>query len=490
MPTKHADDLSGDILDHLLEGCQIISPDWRYVYVNDAVVRHSRKERGELLGHRMMDVFPGIEQTPMFVALERCMLAREPARLLNEFTYPDGVRRWFDLRFEPVPGGVFILSWDVTEQKAAEQVMQTQLQRLRALRAVDEAILETVDVQLAFKTILDETQLQLGADIVNLQLLNPSTLMLETAAIVGHRSRVTEAMAVRLGEGAAGAAALERRTVAVASLEGTHLIDGSLLSALREEGVQAVHAAPLLAKGNLVGVLSVMHRAPFIAPVDWLEFLETLAGQTALAIEGGRAAASLQRAHLDLQAAYDATIEGWSRALDLRDRQTEGHTRRVTETTMEMARLAGMTEEQLVHVKRGALLHDIGKIGIPDSVLLKPGPLTDEEWENMRRHPIHAYELLSPVAHLKPALDIPYCHHEKWDGTGYPRGLKGESIPLAARLFAVADVYDALRFERPYRESWPEEKVHAFLRGKSATHFDPAAVDLFFKATERRHGTA
>jgi len=334
-------------------------------------------------------------------------------------------------------------------------------------------------------TILEEARRLLNADIVNLKLFNASTRRLETAAAVGHRSRGVEQLALALGEGAAGAAAQECRIVAVTNVQESPLIVGTVLDAVREEGVEAIHAAPLLARGTLVGVLNVMHRRPFEAPSDWLEFLDTLAGQAARAIDSSMTAANLKHAHLDLQAAYDATIEGWSRALDLRDKQTEGHTRRVTETTLAMARLVGMDEEQLVHVKRGALLHDIGKIGIPDAVLLKPGPLTDDEWARMRQHPVFAFELLSPVAHLRPALDIPYCHHERWDGSGYPRGLRGEGIPLAARLFAVADVYDALRFERPYRESWPDERVHAFLRQKAGTFFDPAAVDLFFEATGR-----
>ncbi|MCC7179154.1 MAG: PAS domain-containing protein [Acidobacteria bacterium] len=483
MSARGSKDYSRGILDHLLEGCQIIGPDWRYLYVNDAVVHHSRKDRGALVGHRMMDVFPGIEQTPMFATLQRVMEGRVPAVMTNEFVYPDGQSRWFDLRAQPVPEGIFVLSWDVTEQRAAQSTIDTQLRRLRALRAIDRAILGTVDLDLAFRTILDETRTLLGADIVNLKLLNPTTLMLETAAAAGHEGSTPLSVAIKVGEGASGTAALERRTVAVPTLDGSSIIDAPLREALRAEGVQAIHAVPLIARGTVIGVLNVMHRAPFTASADWIDFLEALAGQTAIAIESGRAVVSLQRAHLDLQLAYDATIEGWSRALDLRDHQTEGHTRRVTETTVAMARLAGMSEEQLVHVKRGALLHDIGKIGIPDSVLLKPGPLTDEEWSRMRQHPTYAYELLFPVAHLRPALDIPYCHHEKWDGSGYPRGLKGESIPLAAHLFAVADVYDALRYERPYRESWPEDRVHDFLRQKAGTHFDPAAVELFFKAT-------
>jgi len=190
-------------------------------------------------------------------------------------------------------------------------------------------------------------------------------------------------------------------------------------------------------------------------------------------------AESLGQRERDLLQAYDTTIEGWSRALDLRDKETEGHTLRVTEMTMRLAQAAGITEEELVHVRRGALLHDIGKMGVPDHILLKPGKLTEKEWVIMREHPSYAFELLSPIAYLRPALDIPYCHHEKWDGTGYPRGLKGEQIPLAARLFAIADVYDALRSDRPYRKSWSKEKVIEHIKSLSGTHFDPKAVEVF-----------
>ncbi|MEM3489347.1 MAG: HD domain-containing phosphohydrolase, partial [Nitrososphaerota archaeon] len=190
-------------------------------------------------------------------------------------------------------------------------------------------------------------------------------------------------------------------------------------------------------------------------------------------------AASLEQRERDLLESYDATIEGWSRALDLRDKETEGHTRRVTEMTVKLAIAAGMREEEIQHVRRGALLHDIGKMGIPDQILLKPDKLTEEEWVIMRQHPVYAFELLSPIAYLRPALDIPYCHHEKWDGSGYPRGLKGEQIPVAARLFAVVDVWDALLSDRPYRPRWPRDKVIEYIKMQSGKHFDPLAVELF-----------
>lgn len=183
----------------------------------------------------------------------------------------------------------------------------------------------------------------------------------------------------------------------------------------------------------------------------------------------------------ELAGAYDATLEGWSHALELRDKETDGHSRRVLEMTMKFSHALGINGAELQHIRRGALLHDIGKMGIPDSILQKPGELTDEEWEIMRKHPYYAYEMLSPIEYLRPALDIPYCHHEKWDGSGYPRGLKGEEIPLAARIFALADVWDALVSERPYSEAWPAEEAKKYIQEHSGTHFDPELVKIFLQ---------
>lgn len=189
----------------------------------------------------------------------------------------------------------------------------------------------------------------------------------------------------------------------------------------------------------------------------------------------------LQKAHQHLLDAYDATIAGWSHAMDLRDRETEGHSQRVTELTLKLASAFGCDEETLAHIRYGALLHDMGKLGIPDSILQKPDPLNPEEWVIMRKHPQLAYEMLYPVEYLRPALDIPYCHHEKWDGTGYPRGLKGQEIPLAARLFAIVDVWDAITSNRPYRPAYTIEQALAHIREQSGKHFDPQVVDVFFK---------
>jgi putative nucleotidyltransferase with HDIG domain len=267
----------------------------------------------------------------------------------------------------------------------------------------------------------------------------------------------------------------------VADLRQAPVVRGELIA---EEGFVSYMALPLVAKGAVQGVLEVFQRRPLATGRHWLQFLETLAGQAAIAIDNVTLFEGLQRANRELSLAYDTTIEGWSRALDLRDKETEGHSRRVTALTLQLARRMGMGEGELVHVRRGALLHDIGKMGVPDSILLKPGALSAEEWEVMRKHPTYAYELLAPIAHLQPALAIPYCHHERWDGTGYPRGLQGEGIPLAARIFAVADVWDALRSDRPYRAGWPDARVREQIQAGAGTHFEPRVAQAFLAVRE------
>jgi putative two-component system response regulator len=223
-------------------------------------------------------------------------------------------------------------------------------------------------------------------------------------------------------------------------------------------------------------------------PFDSMELLARLRG--VIRLNRYRHLAEQRRALEELNAklliAYDKTIEGWSQALDLRDKETEGHTLRVTDKTLELAKAIGITGEELDHIRRGALLHDVGKLGIPDAILLKPGKLTDDEWATMRRHPVYAYEWLSGIDFLEKALDIPYCHHEKWDGSGYPRKLKGEEIPLAARLFAIIDVWDALTSDRPYRAAMPEDEVREYVRAQSGSHFDPQIVEVFIKLQDSK----
>ena len=202
--------------------------------------------------------------------------------------------------------------------------------------------------------------------------------------------------------------------------------------------------------------------------------------------ERKEAAEALKRAHADLQEAYDKTIEGWVLALDLRDRETEGHTKRVTNVTEKLARALGCNDDEITHIRRGALLHDMGKMGIPDEILQKPGPLTDDEWVIMRKHPQYAYQMLSPIKYLEKAIIIPYYHHERWNGSGYPHKLSGKEIPIHARLFAVVDVWDALSSDRPYRKKMPHAEVIQYLKRESGHLFDPEVIDKFISMISNR----
>jgi putative nucleotidyltransferase with HDIG domain len=315
-------------------------------------------------------------------------------------------------------------------------------------------------------------------DAADILLLERDDRTLEFAAGRGFHTHAIERAHVRLNDRQAGRAARERRTIQIENLRNRP--DERLITPLgATEGFVYYFGLPLILKGKIKGVLEIFHRTALHPYPEWLEFLNALAGQAAIAIENATLFENLERSNSELSRAYDATIEGWSRALDLRDKETEGHTLRVTEMTLRLARTFGLAEEELVHIRWGALLHDIGKMGVPDHILLKAGELTPEEWARMKTHPEYAYNLLKPITFLARALDIPYCHHEKWDGTGYPRGLKGEEIPLVARLFAVVDVWDAIRSDRPYRPAWSKEKALEHIKSLSGTYCDPKVVDTF-----------
>ena len=372
---------------------------------------------------------------------------------------------------------------DITKRKKAEEDLRRQLKNMTALSDIGIAISSSLNLKVTLNMLLERLLSQLGIDAATVLLLDQETLYLNCAASLGFRtSSSLSKTSVRMGKGNAGRAAYERKLLIIPDLGDT------LTQAFKEEGFKAYIAVPLMAQGKVKGVLEIFQRSAFDPTTEWLSFLEPMSTQAAIAIDNAEMFDSLQRSNMELTLSYDATIEGWGRTLELRDEDTMGHTNRVTETAVHFARLMGMEEKNILHLRRGAILHDIGKISIPDRILLKPGTLTDEERLIMNRHPRYAYELLFPIPFLRPALDIPYCHHEKWDGTGYPRGLKGEDIPFAARIFAVVDVCDALLSNRPYRPAWPLEKVREYVLSLSGRDFDPAVVETFLKILDEQGG--
>ncbi len=386
---------------------------------------------------------------------------------------------------EARPKALTLITRDITRRKTSEAQIKRQIQRLAALRYIDMAINANLELREMLGILIDQVIQVLGVDAADVLLLNPKTEVLEYTARLGFQTGALKFTRLRVGEGYAGQAAAERRIIHVPDLR-IALGEFERSQYLPKEDFVSYYAVPLITKRQVKGVLEVFLRTAHTPDSDWLKYLEILASQAAIAIENAVLIDDIQTSNLELGQAYENTLEGWARALELRDKETIGHTQRVTEVTLALARKLGIAEEPLIHVRRGAILHDIGKMGIPDSILLKPGPLSDEEWDIMRLHPGYAYKMLAPIEYLQPALEIPYYHHEKWDGTGYPHGLAGPDIPLPARIFAVVDVWDALNSDRPYRPAWPEAKVLDYLRDQAGSHFDPEVVSAFLELLTSR----
>lgn len=454
-----------------------------YAEVNRAFARALGKPVDEVAGHAPDELGLVLDPEEWSAYGRRLRTDGQVENFPLHATFPDGTRRTLlvTASVEDYAGEQFVVSVDkeITELERTRGELESQLRRIKSLREVDMAITASLDVRVTLNVVLDQVTEQLGVDAASVLLLNRAARQLEFASGRGFRTQALRHTTLGLGEGYAGEAAEDRELLWVEDLRENP--DGLVMSRhLHEEGFVSYAAVPLVAKGHVNGVLEVFHRERLDPASNWFDFLEALAGQASIAVDNAELYEDLQRSHQQLRSAYDKTIEGWARALDLRDRETHGHTQRVARVTVRLAQEMGVPAEDLVHVRRGALLHDMGKMGVPDAILQKPESLDEEEWAVMREHPELAYRLLSPIEFLRPALDIPRYHHEKWDGSGYPDGLRGEEIPLAARIFAVVDVWDALLSDRPYRDPWPPEKVRSHLREESGSHFDPDVVEAFF----------
>jgi HD-GYP domain-containing protein (c-di-GMP phosphodiesterase class II) len=413
----------------------------------------------------------------------RHFLAQSQLGIRNtSFEFPmtmDGCEFWFDARLVGAADSKYILSArDITKHKQTESRMKRQLHRLSALRSIDYAIASGLDLNLLLSILLDRVLETLRVDAAAVLLLDPRLNELKFSAGKGFRTNILQHTRLKTGQGYAGKVALDRRVINISDLT-KNRTEFERSPLFPSEKFVAYYGVPLIAKGRVLGVLEIFHRSPLQPDEDWLDFLNIISGQTAIAIDSAIMFKELQKTNFELSMAYNATIDAWSRTLDLRDKDTEGHTRRVTDITLRFAALTGLKDSELIHVRRGATLHDIGKVAIPDEILFKPGPLDQGEWETMRQHPKYAVDLLSPIKYLEHAMEIPHWHHEKWDGTGYPDHLGGEEIPFSARLFALADVYDALTSDRPYRKAWSKQDTIQFIESQSGSHFDPRLVPEF-----------
>lgn len=467
------------LLDAIPDSITLQSPDLKVLWANNSAA-WLNKNPGEVVGAYCYKLWHDRTDPCEPCPVLRSFNTGEPA--IETITKQDN--RIWEIRTIPITEesrvvNVIEVGRDITERKQAEETIQLQLTRLNTLRSIERAITSSLDLNVTLDMLLNQATTQLGVDAAAILLLNQRTQILKYSVSKGFRSNALKYTQLRLGESNAGRAAIEHRIITIPNLK--EMPGGFVRSKLfANEDFIAYFAVPLITKGQVKGILELFHRSPLNTDHGWLEFLETTADQAAMAIDNAALFEGLQRSNNELTVAYDTTIEGWSQALDMRDKETEGHTQRVTNMTLRMARVLGIKEEEIIHIRRGALLHDIGKMGVPDGILLKPGALTEEEWRIMKLHPVYAHELLSPIEYLQPALDIPYYHHEKWDGSGYPKGLEYKDIPLSARIFGMVDVWDALCSDRPYRLAWTKEKIREHIRSLSGIHFDPEVVDVFF----------
>ncbi len=466
--------------DSMSDGVSIQDRDCTIVKVNASLAKLLGVSVDEMIGKKCHDFLYGGDLHLHDCPLKKCAHAGEHGEIE---IFHSRLNRWLSISTSPIFDAgelrhIIHVVRDITERKETEELIQCQLNRLKVLHSIEKAVSSSLDLCDTLGHLVNEVTTRLGIDAATVLLLNRHTRILEYVTSKGFRSEALKHTQLRLGESNAGLAATKRRIVSIQDLR--KMPDGFARSRLfQDEDFVSYFAVPLVAKGTVKGVLELFHRSPIDAEKDWLNFLETIADQAAIAIDNSALFADLQQSRNEIVRAYDETIEGWSRALDMRDKETEGHSRRVTDLTLQVARKLGIEGDELVHIKWGALLHDIGKMGVPDRILLKADDLSEEEWEIMKRHTELAYEMLHNIDYLKSSIDIPYCHHEKWDGTGYPRGLKGKEIPLAARIFAVVDVWDALLSNRPYRPAWPRDKVVEHIRSLAGSHFDPEIVDVF-----------
>lgn len=470
-------------------------------FCNDFFLRLTGWTRVEVMGKNWFDLFPPHELRETYQSLFETILAEETSssHLETCIVTRNGDKRliaWNNSQLSGSDGsviGIARIGEDITERRDAEEKLHASLEetrlhlsRLTALRQIDREIASDGHVQEKMQAILTTVQESLKVDAVGILLAEDSHSVVTLAATQGSFLEKYQFESLNgLDE------LLLRLHNLPQPLVFTDLSHASRPRWLHERlngntNYNLYVVAPLVSSGNLIGALEIFSSQKNKPDPEWLAHLQSLALQTAIALDSAEMIQRIESAKNELAIAYEATLIGWAKALELRDKDTKGHSERMMELAELLGKRMGMDETALRDLKRGTLLHDIGKMGVPDHILHKPGPLTDEEWIVMRQHPQFAYDLLHSIPYLASALEVPYCHHERWDGKGYPRGLSGENIPLSARIFTVMDVWDALIHTRPYRPAWTHEKAIEYIRTQAGIQFDPRVVEHFLAIVEEQ----
>ncbi len=426
---------------------------------------------GEVIQYKMTKIFrAGNESGGVFPLIHQGELLGLLGLKSAKATYfQPGLVAW-------IQAYVDMATTDLAHEKGRADAIETAHKINRLLHS-------TRKLQDALPSALDLLTGMTEADAATVLRFNPASRRLDLLAARGLESRTQAKIYLYPDDGLAGQSAESRQTVKIEDLQ---TLQPAIWQAdyLSKEGFRGYLAFPLICNDNLQGVIELLWRRPKNAVPLMLDDISRSAEVIAYSLERTLILEDLQRRNDELTSTCNATIEGLSRALELRDLETEGHTRRVSELALRLAAKMDVPAEQHEILQQGALLHDIGKLGIPDAILLKPGSLTPQEWKVMQQHPLYAYSILAPIVSLRESLDIPLYHHERWDGSGYPYGLVGEQIPLSAQLFAVVDVYDALTSDRPYRPAWPRSQAIEYLREQAGIQFSPVVVKHFLELLE------
>ncbi len=416
-------------------------------------------------------------------SLSKWLLSTKNPTVILPFTRKDNINIWLELGYNLIRNDQGDLEFiegigrDITERIEADHHLREQMERINALHQIDKAITSSFDLRVTYQVLLDQLRQVLHVDSATILQFESELIQYQFLTGLGFKTPESTLRTALRHSPMPSEAIASKKTIQM-NLGSSQIFSPSLAEILSNEKFVKYIATPMVIKGQIKGVLEVYNKSEFEPGREWISFFEALAQQAAIALDNSQNFFELQKSQSVLLQAYDDTLMGWANFLDLRDKETEGHTVRVLERTMKAAQRLGVRDEDMEHLRRGVLLHDIGKVGVPDNILNKPGPLTDEEWVIMKKHPDYAYQMLSPISFLKQALDVPYSHHEKWDGSGYPRGLKGKEIPFTARIFTVFDVYDAITSNRPYNKARSKDEAIAYLRENVGVIFDPDIIDV------------
>ncbi len=476
-------------LDSMLEGCQIIGFDWRYLYVNDAVARHGRRAKEELLGHTMMEMYPGIEETEMFAALRRCMGKRIPHHMENEFTFPDGSKGWFELSIQPVPEGIFILSLDITDRKRAEEELRRVNRALRVLSECNQSVIratEESDLLHEICRIIVEVGGYRLAWVGFTEQDEEKTV--RPVAQVGYEEGYLETVNITWADTERGRGPTGKAIRTGAPSVARHILTDPDFEPWRAEALKRGYASsialPLIGNGQTTGALNVYARESDAFDGEELKLLTELADDLAFGIIALRTRAERKRAEEELQhtleklrKALGGTIQAMALTVESRDPYTAGHQRRATNLARAIATKMGLSEEQIDGIRMAGVVHDLGKISVPAGILNKPGRLTANEFAIIQTHAQVAHDILKTIEFPWPVAQIVLQHHERIDGSGYPAGLKGDEIMLEARILAVADVIEAMSSHRPYRPAHSIDEALGEIRQNRGVLYDPEVVD-------------